>query len=545
MARPPQESNDFVRPKNSRLRSDSADESVWTEDDYAKAIDDFSALDSGRGYNFRNLAEFLAPRYPPLPKLVSRSHGDFIAVYELCQQPSTGLWFQNTRQLHSCDDLRHGKLFGNSETTKYIIFLKGFPSPEWLRCIGSTYNIDPEYFRRFLEFGPPIRSARRTSAFALRSSSPKMLTLNVTTVQLLEPSARRDTSSERQRNANNVGMEHYIMSLLRGEAATSDPVVRDYWTVDAKSFVIEQRISIYLQTDEERGDGWNLFIWVDASEDLSESFSGPWIFDENMMGTKRRHESLRTQPIMKYKPMLALKSHKLDESRPGPGYDQPTRPSKQSASTLHIDYGRSLRPNLMACDTLYALREVFELVAQAELQFLSFCAGMLDKFEDTHYSQEPDCLHNLKGLKQLLYRHLHQNQESCTSLENMQSPNWPRASDAKNQQKTEASTQYLKDDFAYLLKMNEQLYKHCTEAIGTLMNEIVIAESREAINQTARMAKLTFLAFIFVPLSFTTSFFGMNFQELGGGPTTLNIWVWFLTCGEALKPMDTEFSTSL
>lgn len=272
-----------------------------------------------------------------------------------------------------------------------------------------------------------------------------------------------------------------------------------------------------------------MFIWVDASKDLSGSSSGPWAFNEFIPGTKQRHSSFRTEPIMKYKPMLALKAHKLEDLRHGSQSSQPDRLPRQSASTLHIDYGRSLRPNLMACDTLYALREVFELVAQAELQFLTFCAGKLDKFEDTNYSQEPDCLPNLKNLKQLLYRHLHQNQEACSSLENMQSPRWPRASDRKSQQKIEGSAQNLKEDYAYLLTMNKQLYEHCTEAIGTLMNEIVIAESREAIHQTARTAKLTFLAFIFVPLSFTTSFFGMNLRELGGGEATLRIWVWFLT----------------
>ena len=226
--------------------------------------------------------------------------------------------------------------------------------------------------------------------------------------------------------------------------------------------------------------------------------------------------------------MLALKSHKLDEDSLGSQSQQRTLTSRQSASTLDLHYGRSLRPNLMACDALYALREVFELVAQAELQFLTFCAGMLNKFEDTEYSQEPDCLPNLKNLKQLLYRHLHQNQEACSSLENMKSPLWPRAVDDKLQQKAEGSAQDLKEDYSYLLTMNKQLYEHCTEAIGTLMNEIVIAESREAIVQTARMRKLTFLAFIFVPLSFTTSFFGMNLQELGGDNDTLSIWAWFL-----------------
>ncbi|KAG7007037.1 hypothetical protein G7Y79_00012g033730 [Physcia stellaris] len=110
----------------------------------------------------------------------------------------------------------------------------------------------------------------------------------------------------------------------------------------------------------------------------------------------------------------------------------------------------------------------------------------------------------------------------------MQSPLWPRAVGDKLRQKTEGSAQHLKDDYSYLLTMNKQLYELYTEAVGTLMNEIVIAESREAIMQTTRMGKLTFLAFLFLPLSFTTSFFGANLQELGGDKDTLSIWVWSL-----------------
>ena len=83
-----------------------------------------------------------------------------------------------------------------------------------------------------------------------------MFTLNISTIQLLEASSRWHTSSERQRRANDAGMEQYIMSLLRGEAASGDPVVRDFWTVDAARFVIEQRIFIYLKEHEEHENDW-------------------------------------------------------------------------------------------------------------------------------------------------------------------------------------------------------------------------------------------------------------------------------------------------
>ena len=70
----------------------------------------------------------------------------------------------------------------------------------------------------------------------------------------------------------------------------------------------------------------------------------------------------------------------------------------------------------MAFDTIYALREAFELITQAELQFLSLCDARLSKFEDTCSVQDLECLFSLKNLKKLLDRHLLQNEESSGFL---------------------------------------------------------------------------------------------------------------------------------
>lgn len=49
------------------------------------------------------------------------------------------------------------------------------------------------------------------------------------------------------------------------------------------------------------------------------------------------------------------------------------------------------------------------------------------------------------------------------------------------------------------------------------MFSISIAEAERAREQATRVNRITFLAFVFVPLSFPTGFFGMNVQvhELG------------------------------
>ena len=238
--------------------------------------------------------------------------------------------------------------------------------------------------------------------------------------------------------------------------------------------------------------------------------------------------STNLQPVIRYRPYLALKSHLLTHADSQSNNQNAGPQNVQSASTIHLDYGRSLRPMVMLYDTRYALREIFELVAQAELQFLQLCDAKLRDFENINFIGDPDRSADLKNMKQVLYRHLLQNQEAEGSLEVLSThTGWPKANDLHLKARADRSMDELKEDFKKLTKMTEQLHTQCTATIGLLMNEIVIVESREARLQAARLKKLTFLAFIFVPLSFTTSFFGMTIRELGADAGSLSIWAWF------------------
>ncbi|KAG7004295.1 hypothetical protein G7Y79_00026g058790 [Physcia stellaris] len=75
----------------------------------------------------------------------------------------------------------------------------------------------------------------------------------------------------------------------------------------------------------------------------------------------------------------------------------------------------------------------------------------------------------------------------------------------------------FEQDFMHLLDPRyEAPPKRTTEAITGAIASIPISESQLAMEQAQRVKKMTFLAYFFVPLSFTTSFFGMNVEELQG-----------------------------
>lgn len=66
--------------------------------------------------------------------------------------------------------------------------------------------------------------------------------------------------------------------------------------------------------------------------------------------------------------------------------------------------------------------------------------------------------------------------------------------------------------FNELLKHVESLKDRTERTFGALMSSMAIVESQRAISQAESISRLTELAFLFIPLGFATSTFGMQLQ---------------------------------
>ncbi|KAL8724232.1 MAG: hypothetical protein Q9166_008063 [cf. Caloplaca sp. 2 TL-2023] len=82
----------------------------------------------------------------------------------------------------------------------------------------------------------------------------------------------------------------------------------------------------------------------------------------------------------------------------------------------------------------------------------------------------------------------------------------------------------LMEDYEYLLARCSELSMRCTSAMDITMNKALVLESQKAIEQSERLKKLSLLATFFIPLSFTSSLFGMNFRVFGQGD--LSVWLY-------------------
>jgi hypothetical protein len=84
----------------------------------------------------------------------------------------------------------------------------------------------------------------------------------------------------------------------------------------------------------------------------------------------------------------------------------------------------------------------------------------------------------------------------------------------------------LKTDLEYLLARIEIISGRCNRMTDILLSTMSILESQKSIEQSEQVNKLTRLAFVYIPLSFISSIFGMNVKEIQVNPS---IWVFFLT----------------
>lgn len=83
----------------------------------------------------------------------------------------------------------------------------------------------------------------------------------------------------------------------------------------------------------------------------------------------------------------------------------------------------------------------------------------------------------------------------------------------------------LQRTFEKLLHRAQAVSDGCRDEMQKLSNESVVREGQRGKERAEAMTKVTFIAAVFVPLSFTTSIFGMDIQQINGSGPELGIRV--------------------
>ncbi|KAJ5715178.1 uncharacterized protein N7483_012359 [Penicillium malachiteum] len=332
------------------------------------------------------------------------------------------------------------------------------------------------------------------------------------------------------------------------KSAVGDSLVREYSTVCASLSVIEQWISIYIARTNGR---WTVIAWMDHGRSLEESPPGPW--------TSHIEAKARPLPVIQHHPKMAFRTttNRLKTEA------NTTAESLQSTTLLPLQYDSlmalvDLAPRAPQ-DPLTMCIPLFAHAAFSEVQFLNLMESrihiQLDLIVADHLA---DALGKLQDFTNILNRHTQHLKDSAHALRKLveqsrqgssfadsdtlstkldvpscHSPWLPPDMDRLGEFSLPIfdgtfTPMGIMEDYDKLCIRCTELSGMCTQGISLAMNKATIEESRKAIEQSGRLKRLTLLATLFIPVSFSSSLMGMNIDLLG--QNTVKFWWFFVLC---------------
>jgi len=166
----------------------------------------------------------------------------------LCTLNASGRYIDQLNDVNQC---RKRLEVGSGLKDSHILFLRGYPSSEWLTTVGSICRVDPEFFRRHLSF------ESRYDYFSL----PSLPSCSDNTIKLpyVTLCSREDKIGPPNQGAiddlraeSAKAMEIYNHQL-KVDTAVGDSIVRKYFIHDEMHFSLEQEMTISLN---QVGESW-------------------------------------------------------------------------------------------------------------------------------------------------------------------------------------------------------------------------------------------------------------------------------------------------
>lgn len=195
------------------------------------------------GVNYRRLAVLLEkPAYSrkSAPTVSTSQPFNFATIHNLALDiwdPKRVCVFDGNKDLTTFE--KHERPQAESGQ---LIFLRGYPSPNWLTAIGTNYRIDPEFFRRHLSLGP---SKEYFDLPSLPSSSRNIINLNLISI------GGWDSSSSKHQDDIKGMQDHF--RHLGTTSGVGESIVRRFTWHDEEHFTIEQNASVCVTR---KGTGW-------------------------------------------------------------------------------------------------------------------------------------------------------------------------------------------------------------------------------------------------------------------------------------------------
>lgn len=287
---------------------------------------------------------------------------------------------------------------------------------------------------------------------------------------------------------------------------------------------------------------------MDQGRPLDKSPPGPW--------TTHLRANATPLPILQYHPKMAFRT---TSNRLSPD-ENASAQVQQSTAVLPLQYDSLIALVDLARrapqDPLSMCIPLFAHAAFSEIQFLNLIESRIQLQTKAITEAVPaDVLKTLQYFLDILGRHAHQLKDATRALRRLAErgcsstatnrmeiamPNNGMGVRSPSQESDLGGThssagsdnaftsQGLLEDYDHLQSRCLDLSNMCVRGMTLAMNKATIDESRKAIEQSGRLKRLTLLATLFIPLSFSSSVFGMNIDLLG--QNAVRFWWFFVLC---------------
>ncbi|KAB8229428.1 uncharacterized protein BDW43DRAFT_322211 [Aspergillus alliaceus] len=434
-----------------------------------------------------------------------------------------------------------------SESLGQVVFIRGFLSPSWVSVLGSKYNVDPEFFRRHMDFLSTNNERHFFSLPSLANSSNDIFRLSVSTLVHRDNFGRQNVQSQSSELPSELG-KYKMHQLGSKNVCCGVSLVREYTTVCASFSVIEQWISVYIA---KTSSNWAVIVWMDHGRPLEQSPPWPW--------TSHIDAKAIPLPVLQHHPKMAFRTttNRLNADA------NATSEFQQSTALLPLQYDSLIALVDLARrapqDPLAICIPLFAHAAFSEVQFLNLMESRIRIQIDLIVAEHPaDALETLQYFTNILNRHAQQLKDSArvlcklvertrqglngakvesmttkVALHSGHSMRFPLETErARNFSSPKSDGTFtpggIIEDYDQLFVRCIDLSRMCTQGINLAMNKATIEESRRAIEQSQRVKRLTLLATLFIPLSFSSSLLGMNIDLLE--QNAVKFWWFFVLC---------------
>lgn len=176
--------------------------------------------------------------------------------------------------------------------------------------------------------------------------------------------------------------------------------------------------------------------------------------------------------------------------------------------------------HIISQEPFYLLCNVLRTAAMSWAQLLDF----IREPEAKHTSYDGSQLEQLQQNKQFIevaYRHFG---EILRFINRQGNSNWPQCGAEELKKRVDDEAQSLHLDFSSLQDRARHISEQCSDSTNTILSITNIEEAQRAISQAYKLEQLTVLAFLFIPLNFISSCFGMNVQGLAETGPSLRVF---------------------